>query len=120
MFLKQNVPVRPFTEVRNVFEFAQRDGFAERRRAAIIFQNFFAVEPMLDVRAARNDARLIPFTGRIHLLVWIARNQIVKRAKFAVAVAAKFCVGMIRVVKNLIFKADGRTDGGRLDRKSVV
>src|SRR5271155_717483 len=104
MFLKQNMPVRPFAKIWNVLEFAARDGFAERRRAAIIFENFFAVEPMLDVRATRNDARMIPFADGIDLLVRVARDQIVERAEFAVAVVAKFCVGMIRVVENLVFE----------------
>src|SRR5882724_9945623 len=46
------------------------------------------------------------------MLVGTGRNQIIKRAEFAVAVVSQLGVGMTFVVENLVFQADGGTGGG--------
>ena len=58
------------------------------------------------------DLSFVPFAERL-LVLWFGRDHVVKGCRHAVAVHAKFGIGMVRVVKNLVFGC-GNIDGFKL------
>src|SRR5258706_15383564 len=103
--------IGPFSKAGDIFEFALGHGGAKCRRIALIFNNFFAAQPILNVFPARNDPGMIPFANWIDALVGTGGDYVVERAEFAVAVVAQLGVRMAFIVENLVFETDGRTNG---------
>src|SRR5579884_1411156 len=66
------------SEVMDVLEFAVRDGFFEFRAAEFVLDDFHAVEPVLDVVALEQHARMVPLAGRMERLVGVGRNDVVE------------------------------------------
>ena len=61
--------VGPLAKTWDVLKLALGDRFVKCSRVAVVFQDFFTVQPMFDVLVARNDAGVVPFTDRVGMLV---------------------------------------------------
>src|SRR6185369_8380562 len=86
--------------------------------AAVVLEDAGAVQPVLDVGPARDDARGIPSSDGARRLAGRGRDQVVERGERPVAVAAELRVGVERVVQELEFAADRGAGGGRLAARS--
>ena len=112
MILKEDVAILPRAESLDGFEFAERDGLAEFVRVAVVFEHFFAVEPVLDLVSAHDDMGGVPLADGVYFFGGGGGEQVVKRGERAVAVAAEFGIGVMQVVENLVFVTDGGAGGG--------
>lgn len=83
--------------VGHVAVFALGGGLAHGFAAAIVLDNFFSVEPMLDVVALDADAGMVPFTGGMERLVPGRRDNGIKGA------GAGFFITRAPIVQQLVF-----------------
>src|SRR5258707_14341442 len=102
--LKQDVAGNLGAESGHVLELALRDGGPELRRAQLVLQDLAPVEPVLDVVAAYEDPRLVPFAHRPQRLVRGRRQDVVEGA--GLAMGAHLGVRMTRVVEHLVLVRD--------------
>jgi hypothetical protein len=87
-------------------EFAIGDDRAELWGRTVVFDNLYAVEPVLAVGALDDDARGVPLADRFNRLVRRGGDHVIERGKGAVAVFALLGVGVQGVIEDLVFKAD--------------
>lgn len=78
VFLEEDVAVRKITEALNRVKFAFGDEFVELRRVAVVFENFFAVQPVLDVITFDDDEGVVPFADVVRLFIRGGGYQIVE------------------------------------------
>ena len=76
----------------------------ERRRAAVVLENLDAIEPVLDMRALRDDHAAVPLAGTLENRVGMGGNDVVEGCGLAVTVLALVGIGMT-VLKNLVLLA---------------
>src|SRR5713226_1888194 len=107
VILEEYVAVVGFAEVGVDVEFAFGDDLAELGGGAVVFEDFDAVEPVLAVGAADDDAGGVPLAYGFDLLVFGGGDHVVEGGYGAVAVAAFFGVGVEGVVEDLVLEADG-------------
>lgn len=108
MVLKQDVALGVVAEVVPVLVFAVGHERVPHLVAALIFQHFLAVEPVLHMVAAHDDGGGVPSTD-VERLFLGSRDEVVERRELAVALHSEFCVGVALVVENLELAADGRS-----------
>ena len=107
MVLQENVAVVSFAEAGEDVEFTFGDDLTELGCGAIVFEDFDAVEPVLAMGSADDDAGGVPVAYGFDRLIVCGGDHVVERGLGAVAVAAFFGVGMDGVVEDLVLEADG-------------
>src|SRR5579862_966472 len=78
-------------------------------RSPFVTQHFNAIQVMLHMVVwIYNDPSGTPFANRFNeSFLFSSRNKVIKRSKRPVAIAAQLGIGMQRIIKKLIFQADG-------------
>src|SRR5262245_36357371 len=99
MILQQDVAFGGFAETLRVFELALGDVLFQFLAAALEFEDLDAVQPVLNVVAFDNDARVVEFAGRFELLVFARGDQVVERRGGAITGDSSFGVGMVFVIQ---------------------
>src|SRR5437899_9936057 len=64
VILQQEMTFHPVAEAGDILEFAFSDSRLDRRAAALVLEHFGAIEPMLDVISADDNARLVDLAHR--------------------------------------------------------
>src|SRR5262252_882526 len=102
--LDAEVALRRPAEIRVLVgrELARLDGGVPRRAADVVRRDLLAVEPMLDVRALRHDARLIPLTGRLRGILR-SGEQVVHRPREVVVLLV--VLGVLVIEELILWRA---------------
>ena len=107
MVLEEEVAGVGFAEGGVEVELAGGDEGAEGGGFAVVFEDLDAVEPVLAVVTADDDAGGVPFSDGVDGLGGGGGDEVVERGDGAIAVEALFGVGVEGVVEDLVLEADG-------------
>ena len=90
-----------FPKERRNLRLALLHGIHQLGAVALVFEDFFAIEPMLDVIAADNDPATVPISGLMQLFVRGGREDSVK-SRGAPGRSTFQAIGMMHVIDDLI------------------
>src|SRR6266536_1794139 len=103
VILQEDVALDPGAEAGDVLELAPGDGRLQLRAAEIVLEDLPRVQPVLDVVALDQDARLVPLAHRAQGLVPGGREDVVEGGRLAVRPDPG--VG-VPAVEDLVFMGD--------------
>lgn len=79
----------------------------------VVFKDILAVLSVNDSSFIDHDLGFVPLIERF-LILWFGGDQVVKRCRLTIAIDSQLCIGVIGIVKYLIFKS-GEVDRLRID-----
>ena len=93
-----------------ILEFAFCDRLFQRWTSEFVDENFFAVQPMLDLASLNKDAREIPFADGLAWFVGGSGQHIVERTGLPLGTAS--AIRMSQIIEHLVFVAGAGSAAG--------